>query len=136
MIYGASQGFSLPLQVQTLCTKGRPVNNFMHYKIILIGGKTFRPRFRTLLGFSVCVCVCLCVYVVFRNFSSAVKREEVPDCFSSAFQKLIWVGRAGGAELEAEYSSDFSEHFCKAIQAILKRLRDLKLALPQTQNSA
>lgn len=113
------------------CIKGKSFNNSMHCIIILVrggGGRggTFRARLgKRGGGFS----------VVFRNFSSAVKREEVPDCFSRAFQKLIWVSRAGGAELVAEYSFDFSEHLCRAVQTVLTRLRALKLALSQTQNS-
>lgn len=130
VIYGAAQGFSIPVQIQTEennpCIKGKSLNNSMRCIIILVGGETFRARLgKRGGGFS----------VVFRNFSSAVKREEVPDCFSRAFQKLIWVSWAGGAELVAEYSFDFSEHLCRAVQTVLTRLRALKLASSQTRNS-
>lgn len=108
------------------CLKGGSLHNFIHCIVILIRRKTFKAKAWDLAGFS----------VVFRNLCSAVKRDEVPDCFSSAFQKLIWISQAGGAELDSEYWFDFSEHLCRAVQAILTRLGALKLALSQTRNSA
>lgn len=43
VIYGAAQGFSIPVQAQTEennpCMKGKSLNNSMHCIIILVGGK-------------------------------------------------------------------------------------------------